>query len=414
MVGFEASNSKRWALVLLAAVVGSAGCMLEPEATTENSRASVSVGGKSVWLRTDDFGWPGYDEVDETVTILRDDSSWGGFRDGTQVTIAGSRYAFPEWARNYGPIDVIELEADLGFWRGITTDLAIVLFHRNSGTRNRWIPVDCGLLDYSERTRRSDLEYYEPKDLMIDLDYREIQAKAKGGQREWVSFEACGVSESRPEFAAFVFPRYNWGNMEDDYGYTLKAWCDGGDCPAYEGDPTESTRGGSRSGYDSRYDSYGSGSGMDCRDPRAGANCTDTRNTRDTRDTRDQRYADDSRNDGRALWSASSSRTLTVRDDGTACASITVDGDGDARDVTLSLRGTHDYPQSLAFTLGHAGRVVDVPTGRLPDRGSFRLDQLRVSGFSGDASGVWKLCVEDTDLRHRDQGEITSWSVAGY
>ena len=402
MVGFD--SSKKWSIGLIAAVVGAAGCMVESEPATENARSSVSVGGKSLWLKTADFGWPGDDEIDDTVWVTRDDSSWGGLSDGSQVTIAGSRYAFPDWTRSYGNVGLIELEADLGFWRGISTDLAIAVFHRTAGSRNRWTPVDCGLLAASERTRRTDLEYYEPKNLMIDLDYREIQARAMNTNREeWVSFSACGVTESQPEFAAFVFPRYNMGNMEDEYAYTLKAWCDGDTCPAYVGDPTEAGRNGSRSGS--------TGSTIDCRDPRAGANCRDSRDSRDSRDTQDARDPD--RNAVRGSWYASSSRAVEIRDNGVACSSVTVDDTGDARDVTITLAGRHDYPRALEITLGHGSRVVDVPVGRLPDRGEFRLSAVAVSGFSGEARGTWKLCVEDVDLRHEDHGQLTSWSVSG-
>jgi len=403
MAGFI--DSKKWAFGLCAAVVGSTGCMMPTEPVTEDSGSSVSVGGKSVWLRFFDEAWPGTDEVEETVAITRDDSSWGGFSDGTRVSIAGSRFAFPEWTRSYGNVDLIELEAKTGFWRGISTDLAIALFHRNSGTRNRWLPVDCGLLSASDRMQRTDLEYYEPKDLLIDLDYQEIQARAMNqDDTEWVSFYDCGVTESRPEFAAFVFPRYNFGNMEDEYGYTLEAWCDGGQCPEYEGDPSDgsSSGSGSRYGSDSRY-----GSGTDCRDPRAGANCTDSRNRRDGSGSYD------SRDSTRMRWSGASRESLIVRDDGVACAAVTVSGSGDASYATLSLSGRHDYPRALRFTLGHARRDVEVRIPNLPESGSFRLDALPVSGFSGDASGTWKLCVEDTDTRHDDDGEILSWTVGG-
>lgn len=398
-------DSKKWMLGLFAAVVGAAGCMMESEPATEDARSSVSVGGKTVWLKTADFGWTGYDEVEDTVWITHDDSSWGGLSDGDEVTIAGSRYAFADWTRSTGNIGVIELEADTGFWRGISTDLAIALFHRNAGSRNRWMPVDCGLLPANERLRRTDLEYYEPKGLMVDLDYREIQAEALDSDgAEWVSFEACGVTESTPEFAAFVFPRYNWGNMEDEYAYTLKAWCDGDSCPAYVGDPTDGSRGGSRSGSRT-----GSGSTTDCRDPRAGANCTDTRSSRD------QRYdsGSGSRDVTRYSWSASSRGSFDIRDDGAACQSITVSDSGDARDAVVSLVGRHDYPAALRVTLGHDRRVVDVPMGRLPESGDFRLDAAAVYGFTGEASGTWKLCVEDTDYRHTDRGQIVSWSVGG-
>lgn len=401
-------DSKKWALGLCAAIAGTSGCMLPTEPATEDARSSVSVGGKSVWLKTADSGWPGQDEIDDTVWITRDDSSWGGLSDGSQVTIAGSRYAFADWTRSYGNVGLIELEASTGFWRGISTNLAIAVFHRSAGSRTRWLPVDCGLLPASDRMRRSDLEYYEPKDLLIDIDYREIQARGlDAGDPEWVSFEMCGVTESRPEFAAFVFPRYNWGNMEDEYRYTLKAWCDGDSCPAYVGDPTDGSRSGSRSGSGS-----GSGSYTDCRDPRAGANCTDSRARRDSGDgSRDDR--EDPRDAARMSWSASARDSLEIRDDGVACSSVSVQDDGDARDATLTLSGRHDYPRALRITLGHARRDVEVRIPQLPESGTFRLDALPISGFSGDASGTWKLCVEDTDVRHTDEGEILSWSVGG-
>lgn len=395
-------NKRMMGLGLCATLVG--GCMLPAEPATEDSGASVSVGGKTLWISTTDYGWEGYEDVEDTVWVTRDDASWGGFSDGTQVTMEGTRYAFAEWTRNYGTVDVIELEAKVGFWRGISTDLAIALYHRQSGSRTRWLPVDCGLLPDNQRLRRTDLEYYEPKDLLIDLDYQEIQARAMDTDREeTVDFYSCGVTESRPEFAAFVFPRYNWGNMEDEYKYTLKAWCDGGDCPEYEGDPTEpynSSRNGSRT--DSRY-----GSSTDCRDPRADRNCANTRDSRDTRDTRD------TRDSTRYAWSASSSGALYVEDDDVACQSISVNSSGDARNVVLTLRGYHDYPRVLEMTLGHNRQVMDVRLDSLPESGDFQLTAAAVYGFTGEARGTWKLCVEDTDTRHTDEGQVTSWTIQG-
>jgi hypothetical protein len=200
------------------------------------------------------------------------------------------------------------------------------------------------------------------------------------------------VRESTPEFAAFVFPRYNWGNMEDEYRYTLEAWCDGDTCPEYVGDPNDGSRSGR--GTDSRYDSR-----YDSRDSRY----SDPDSRYDSRDTRGTRMS----------WQESSREVLPIRDDGVACQSITVNGTGDARNATLSLTGWHDYPRALRITIGHSRRDVVVQIPQAPQSGDFRIDALPIYGLTGDASGSWKLCVEDTDTRHSDDGEILSWTVGG-
>jgi pseudolysin/vibriolysin len=111
-------------------------------------------------------------------------------------------------------------------------------------------------------------------------------------------------------------------------------------------------------------------------------------------------------------WSGSDAPNLPTVDNGSACTSLTVSGDGDAADALISLDGVHAWRSILAATLEHNGTVVDVFTvGSFPDdAGAFGLTDQPVAGLSGSAAGEWTLCIIDTD-EFGDTGTLNSWSV---
>ena len=111
-------------------------------------------------------------------------------------------------------------------------------------------------------------------------------------------------------------------------------------------------------------------------------------------------------------WSASDAPNLAIVDNGTACTSVSVADSGDAASVNVDLAGVHDWRSILRATLEHNGTTQTVfGTGTFPrNSGSFALTDEAVSGFSGDASGTWTLCIIDTDA-FNDTGTLQTWSV---
>lgn len=111
-------------------------------------------------------------------------------------------------------------------------------------------------------------------------------------------------------------------------------------------------------------------------------------------------------------WSGARSPNLATVDNGSACDSVTVAASGDASQAKLDLSGQHGWRSVLRGTLAHNGQVVQAfATGTFPRQGgSFSLTDRAVSGFTGDASGVWTLCVIDTDA-YGDTGQLQTWSV---
>jgi secreted trypsin-like serine protease/subtilisin-like proprotein convertase family protein len=115
---------------------------------------------------------------------------------------------------------------------------------------------------------------------------------------------------------------------------------------------------------------------------------------------------------GGGNWSGSRSPNLATRDNGSVCDSVTVSQSGDASQVRLDLSGRHDYRSILRGTLSHDGVTVTAfPTGTFPrGAGTFGFTDRAIAGFSGDAAGVWTLCIIDTD-GFGDTGVLSSWSV---
>ncbi|MBK8010828.1 MAG: trypsin-like serine protease [Deltaproteobacteria bacterium] len=115
---------------------------------------------------------------------------------------------------------------------------------------------------------------------------------------------------------------------------------------------------------------------------------------------------------GPAPWAASAEPSLATHDNASACDSVTVTGSGDASDVMLDIAGTHDWRSILRGTLEHNGQVIEafplLTFGRGP--GPFGFADRAVTGFTGSAAGVWRLCIIDTD-GYGDTGTLTSWSV---
>ena len=111
-------------------------------------------------------------------------------------------------------------------------------------------------------------------------------------------------------------------------------------------------------------------------------------------------------------WSASRTPNLATVDNGSACDSVTVTGAGDAADVKLDLAGVHGWRSILRGTLAHDGVVVQAfGTGTFPRQGgAFGFTDRAVAGLSGSATGVWTLCIIDTDP-YGDTGTLQSWGV---
>lgn len=111
-------------------------------------------------------------------------------------------------------------------------------------------------------------------------------------------------------------------------------------------------------------------------------------------------------------WSGSASPNLALVDNGQACHTLTVTGDGNAAGAKLDIAGRHDYRSILRGTLSHNGVTVTAfPTGTFSNgSGNFSFTSRAVTGLSGSASGDWTLCIIDTD-GYGDTGTLTSWSV---
>jgi subtilisin-like proprotein convertase family protein len=111
-------------------------------------------------------------------------------------------------------------------------------------------------------------------------------------------------------------------------------------------------------------------------------------------------------------WSASGSPNLPLVDNGQACTNLTVTGSGDSAAAKLDISGTHSWRSILRGTLAHNGTTVAAfPVSTFPSNtGTFSLTNRAVSGLSGSATGVWTLCIIDTDA-FGDTGTLATWSV---
>lgn len=111
-------------------------------------------------------------------------------------------------------------------------------------------------------------------------------------------------------------------------------------------------------------------------------------------------------------WSGSATPNLALVDNGQACSTLTVTGEGNAADVKLDLAGSHTWRSILRGTLSHGGvTVAAFPVSTFASNtGSFTLSSRAVAGLSGTASGTWQLCIVDTDA-YGDTGTLQSWAV---
>ncbi|HEY0476797.1 MAG TPA: proprotein convertase P-domain-containing protein [Kofleriaceae bacterium] len=111
-------------------------------------------------------------------------------------------------------------------------------------------------------------------------------------------------------------------------------------------------------------------------------------------------------------WSGSATPNLPTIDAGTACTNLTVTTTGDSSVAKLDVSGRHDFRSILRGTLAHNGVTVTAfPVGTFPTgSGTFSFANRAVPGLSGDASGVWTLCIVDTDA-FGDTGTLNTWSV---
>jgi subtilisin-like proprotein convertase family protein len=112
-------------------------------------------------------------------------------------------------------------------------------------------------------------------------------------------------------------------------------------------------------------------------------------------------------------WSCSATPNLPTIDNGTACTSCTVTTTGgDSSVAKLDISGTHDFCSILRGTLAHNGTTVAAfPTATFPAAPcTFSFTNRSVPGLSGDSSGIWTLCIVDTDA-FGDTGVLNTWAV---
>lgn len=111
-------------------------------------------------------------------------------------------------------------------------------------------------------------------------------------------------------------------------------------------------------------------------------------------------------------WSGSASPNMATVDNGSLCSDLIVSQTGEAGAVRLDISGTHSFRWRLRGTLEHNGVTVPAfPAGRFPrSSGAFWLANHEVSGLTGDAAGLWRLCIIDTD-GHGDIGQLNTWRV---
>jgi subtilisin-like proprotein convertase family protein len=111
-------------------------------------------------------------------------------------------------------------------------------------------------------------------------------------------------------------------------------------------------------------------------------------------------------------WSGSASPSLATIDNGSACTTLNVSQAGDAAAVRLDVAGRHDFRSILRGTLTHNGTTVAAfPVNTFPrEGGNFSFTGRAVSGLSGSATGMWTLCIIDTDA-FNDTGVLNTWSV---
>jgi hypothetical protein len=188
-----------------------------------------------------------------------------------EMVVEGSRLALPQSWNGSSPIRSMSLSATS--WRR-TVDLNALLYWRAAGTGERWRPVNCGL------TGEYDADAFVASHIGIDFDRRELEVRARrddgrrggAGQRSTsiMRWDQCGIGTSGSsdryddprrgdrygssdydrngydgrghgavELAVFVFPRDDERFVAQRYDYDLQAWCDGGPCPSYTGDPAE-------------------------------------------------------------------------------------------------------------------------------------------------------------------------------
>ena len=116
---------------------------------------------------------------------------------------------------------------------------------------------------------------------------------------------------------------------------------------------------------------------------------------------------------GSENWSATSTTKVALKDLTTVCSSVTVTTTGGlASAAHLDLTGTHTYRSILKATLAHGGTTLTAfPTRSFPSSsGTFSLANKAITGFTGDASGTWTLCVTDTD-GYGDSGSLNGFAV---
>lgn len=112
-------------------------------------------------------------------------------------------------------------------------------------------------------------------------------------------------------------------------------------------------------------------------------------------------------------WSGTATPNLPTMDNRTACTNLTVATTaGNSSGTKLDIFGNHDFRSILRGTLAHNSVIVDAfPIDTFPGgSGTFSFINRTIPGTFGAPSGVWTLCLIDTDAGG-DTGVLTAWSV---
>lgn len=375
MVSIRRVSSRLLAGALVAVTAG-AGCLGMPDVMTEDAEGSaLSADGRRMRLIYRNRGWADGREAYELYSKVPYVSS-------SSVTVMGMRLALPsKWPDNT-PVSLITF--DTRWWTD--SEMGLAIYHRAEGTTGAWEPLRC-----NGAVAGSEMQYFHASQALIDLQNGEVElvpvvAAAAGardtyerddaandGSRETPrtvqlqTFAQCGISETNPEFSAFVFP-YQVAYWNERFEYDFGATCDGDPCPAYRGDPNEPRRRNNNLGGGANNNNNG---GVVNPDPfRASWDITDD-----------------------SVWQ---------------CGRRTVTGLGNVSSVRLEIRGQHPRFGELEATLKKVSGSTNASVFAANSGLAFPVNRS-VTTSSELWSGTWELCVRDTV--RGDVGRVDGWSI---
>ena len=359
-------------------VVTGAACLGAPDmATEEASGSALSSDGRRMRLIYRNRGWTAGREAYELYSKVPYVSS-------SSITVMGLRLALPsKWPDN-SPVSLITFDTR---WWG-DADMALAIFHRTEGSTGTWEPLRC-----NGAAVGSEMQYFHASQALIDLQSGELElvpvATGAGGvdsfQRDDAygrsqnavrgapasvqvqTFQQCGISETRPEFAAFVFP-YQVSYWNERFDYDFAATCDGDPCPSYLGDPNEPLR-------------------------RSNNNNNNNNNLNNN---------NQANNTNRASWDISDDSVWQ-------CGRTTVYGAGNITSARVEIRGRHARFTELEATLKKVGGSTNVSLFSTNSGLSFPVTRT-VATSNETWAGTWELCVRDTV--NGDTGRVDGWSLA--